>query len=125
MSPSDVGEFGIALPAIELDEEGPAKDEASVWVAEKYDAASKAKMEVARRVHKLASYLIPLGILFAFMATVTMASVYILHLILPPASRWLDQSQVQQVHDLLFSAIAGAAISGMTKAYFRSEPPKD
>ena len=115
----------IPDPLLDSSEVGLSSDETSSWFADKYEATSKAKIDVARRVHKLASYLIPLGILFMFLAASALGLVFLLHLILPEGYRWLSPPQVQQVHDLLFSAIAGAAISGMTKAYFRSDKPEE
>jgi Mn2+/Fe2+ NRAMP family transporter len=123
MSAPDLVPLTIPDPEIDdVPDAGAPVQEERGWESQHYEDLSNARHSVVMRIHAAAAYLIPAAVILAALAVAALVVTYVLNIVLPTNRRWLTPEDSRVVHDLLFSSIAGAAITSMGKAYFS---PKD
>ena len=107
----------IPSPEFEPDWESDflSTQEAEHW--DDLDDLSKQKKTNELYVHKTLGCLFPAGIAIAFILFLIVLGVYVSHLLLPAAYRWLEPDELVHIHNMLFSGVVGGAIAIVARMY--------
>lgn len=106
----------LPVPNLEgFEDDSLSGREESNW--KRLDELSKARHDNAIAIHKTVKILIPAGLVIAFTLFLTLAVVYVVHLLVPEDSRWLTDDEVQHIHSMVFSSVVGGAAALLGKMY--------
>ena len=109
-------QFNLPQPDLRgFEEDSQADREVENW--KRLDQLSKAKHDNTLAIHKTVKFLIPAALVVGFLAFTSLAVIYVLHLLLPVACRWLSPDEVQHIHSMIFSGVVGGAVAILAKMY--------
>lgn len=109
----------IQIPEPELDE-GWQYDVASQKEEEYWpilDTVSAQKKHNELNIHKTIGCIVPVALVIAFAIFLIVLGVYVAHLVLPPASRWLSADELSHIHNMIFSGVVGGAVAIVARMY--------